>query len=161
MGVMYFHGLTSYQPEAVANGANYTDSKYQAILGAATPFIGRVVEVFVGGEATSSTVNILKVARDSTHGGTLSGGVTSKLNPSSPTNQATAFSIATTKPQRGAQHLLNLSLNAFGGIIRWVSAPGEELYFVANAVNQGEVSLSGFTGSGTGSQSSHIQWEEL
>lgn len=161
MGIMYFGGLTSYQPEAVANTSNFTDSKYQAVQGAASPFIGRWCEVFVGGEATSSTVNILKVARDSTHGGTLSGGVTSKLNPSSPTNQATHFCIATTKPQRGAQHVLNLSLNAFGGIVRWVAAPGEELYIVANATNQGEMSLSGFTGSGTGQQSSHVIWEEL
>lgn len=161
MGVLYSLGLTSYNPEAVANTVNFTDSKYLAVLGAATPFIGRVVEVFIGGEATSSTVNVLKVARDSTIGATLSGGVITKLNPSSPTQQSSPFCIATTKPQRGAQHMLNLSLNAFGGIVRWVAAPGEELYFIANAVNQGEVSLSGFTGSGTGLQSASLVFEEL
>ncbi len=55
---------------------------------------------------------------------------------------------ATNKPQRSSTlKLLNQSFNAFGGILRWVAAPGEEISIVGNTASLGELSLSSFTGS--------------
>ena len=52
-------------------------------------------------------------------------------------------------------------MNLFGGILRWVAAPGEELVGVGVVQPFGEMSLSGFTGSGTGPSSGHFVIEEL
>jgi hypothetical protein len=66
----------------------------------------------------------------------------------------------TNKPQRSSTgHLLNLSFNAFGGIVRWVAAPGEEIYAVGNTTPAGEVSLSAFTGGTPGALGAHLIYE--
>ena len=67
---------------------------------------------------------------------------------------------ATNKPQRSSSlHLLNLSFNAFGGIVRWVAAPGEEIYIVGNTASVGEASLSAFTGGTPGALGAHVIYE--
>jgi hypothetical protein len=69
---------------------------------------------------------------------------------------------ATNKPQRSSTlHLLNLSFNAFGGIVRWVAAPGEEISMVGNTASLGELSLSAFTGGTTGLLGAHMIYETL
>ena len=70
---------------------------------------------------------------------------------------------ATNKPQRSATlgGLLNLSFNAFGGIVRWVAAPGEEISMVGNTASLGEVSLSAFTGGTAGLLGAHMIYEPL
>ena len=104
-------------------------------------------------------------ARDSTVGATLTTTNSRKaaLHPSSPTPQISQFTHATgTAPQRSSTlHLLHLSLNFFGGIVRWVAAPGEELVGIGATASFGEISLSGFTGSGTGASSGHYILEEM
>jgi hypothetical protein len=57
--------------------------------------------------------------------------------------------------------LLNLSFNAFGGIVRWVAAPGEEISTVGNTQPLGEVSLSAFTGGTAGLMGAHVVYEPL
>ena len=65
-----------------------------------------------------------------------------------------------TVPQRSATlHLLHLSFNAYGGIVRWVARPGEEPSVVGNTASLGEASLSAFTGGTTGQISSHVLYE--
>ncbi|HEU0283143.1 MAG TPA: hypothetical protein VFQ99_05120 [Gallionella sp.] len=74
----------------------------------------------------------------------------------------TGNTVVTTKPQRSATlHLLNLSFNAFGGVVRWLAAPGEEISIVGASANTGEVSLSAFTGGTVGALGSHIVYEPL
>ncbi len=69
---------------------------------------------------------------------------------------------ATTDPQRSSTlKLLNIGFNAFGGIYRWVAAPGEEISIVGNTASLGEVSLSAFTGGTPGAMGSHIIYETL
>lgn len=127
--------------------------------------MARIQEILLTGEATSAALALMVLARDSTAGATLSNGAGASvagLSPGAPTVRVTTFDTATTPPQRSASlHLLNLSLQAFGGAIRWAAAPGEEIYQVGNAVNVGETSLSAFTGSGTPTISSNVVFEEL
>ena len=75
---------------------------------------------------------------------------------------ALTFVASTTKPQRStlaSAGRLNLSFNAFGGIVRWVAAPGEEWGIVGVTVNLSESSLSAFTGSSSGLMGAHIVYE--
>lgn len=162
---MYSHTKQSWAVEARADASNKTDGKYHAIIGDSTTRMLRITEVMVSGEAAAAALALMKLARDSTVGATLSNGAgaaIAALSSGAPTVRATTFDTATTKPQSSATlHLLQLSLQAFGGVIRWVAAPGQEIYQVGNAVNVGETSLDAFTGSGTPTISSHIHFEEL
>jgi hypothetical protein len=58
-------------------------------------------------------------------------------------------------------HILQLSFNAFGGIVRWLAPPGGEIGMVGLAVDTGSFSLSAFTGGTPGLMSSHIIYESL
>jgi hypothetical protein len=136
---------------AYANTTNYGDGLYPFLLqgGTSTQRIN-VSEIYIGGEATStSSVAIMKFARDSTVGATVTSG-NATLTDASATAPATAAvygNISTTKPQRNATSaLLNLSFNAYGGIVRWVSSPDQMISVVGNTASLGEVSLSAFTG---------------
>jgi hypothetical protein len=51
--------------------------------------------------------------------------------------------------------MLSLAFNAFGGFVRWVAAPGEEIYYVNSEV------VSMRSASGTSVVSSTIVFEEL
>lgn len=162
MGMKVSSSVTGWTPTAVGNTADLTSAGYHALQGYASPGIVQIIELFMGGEATSSTVNEMEVARDSTVGATLSfgaGGYAAALSPNY-TKQAAAFNTATTKPQKSATlHLLSPAFNAFGGVVRWVAAPGEELIMVGASASFGEISLT--SASGTGKLSSTIIWEEL
>jgi len=165
VGFIYSHTKQSWAVAAVADTTNYTDGKYHAVIGDSTTRMLRITEIFIGGEASAAALALMVLARDSTIGATLSNGsgtAIAAVSSGAPTVRATTFDTATTKPQRAATlHLLQLSMQAFGGVVRWVAAPGSELYQVGNAVNVGETSLSAFTGSGTPAISSHLQFEEL
>lgn len=148
----------AWTPVAVADTTNFTDAGYQAIQGvASTQF--KLVEVYVGGQAASSAVTQLVLARDSTVGGTLTAGNLALMDATgnSPASLPTAFSASTTKPQRSSTlQLLNLTLNAFGGIVRWVAAPGFEITCYGATASLGEISLSSFNAGSPGALGSHM-----
>jgi hypothetical protein len=54
---------------------------------------------------------------------------------------------------------LNLGLNLFGGIVRWVAAPGAQWTQLGNTATLGESLLNTFTGSTSGTFSGHIVYE--
>jgi hypothetical protein len=165
---------TSITPTATADTTNLVDSTYMAILqggvAAAANVPGQrlaISEVYMGGEAAStSSPSIMVLARDSTVGATVTAGTcrNAVMDPgnTAPGTVATFGHIATTKPQRSATlHLLHLSFNAYGGIVRWVARPGEEIIVQGATASLGEVSLSAFTGGTPGQMSSHIIYEVL
>jgi hypothetical protein len=167
MGFIYSHNKQSWAVEARADASDKTDAKFHAIQGDVAARMLRIIEVMVAGEATSAALALMKLARDSqvATGALTQGSGTSiaSLSSGAPTVRASAFdTAATVQPQSSASlHLLQLSLQAFGGVIRWVAAPGQEIYQVGLAANVGETSLDAFTGSGTPTISSHIHFEEL
>lgn len=147
---------------AIADATNLTDGSYLALQGGSGTQRSNILEVYAGGQASASAPNILQLARDSTVGATLSGARMVALDPASAALAAppVAFTTATTKPQRSATlSLLNVSLNLFGGVMRWVAAPGEEIGMLGNTASFGEVSLSAFTGSTPGALGAHIIFE--
>jgi hypothetical protein len=149
----------TWTPTAVADTTNFTDTGYHAIQGGTSTQRINLLEVYMGGQAGASSPSIMIVGRDSTVGATLSVGRFAALDAATAAlgTNPICFNTATTKPQRSSTlSLLNLSFNAFGGIVRWVAAPGEEVGMLGNTASLGEVSLSAFTGGTPGLMGSHF-----
>ena len=162
----YSVSWTSITPTATADTTNLVDSTYATVLqgGTSTQRLN-ISEIYIGGEASaSSSPTLMVLARDSTVAATVTAGTTRvAVTDGSATAAATTAvtgHIATTKPQRSSTlHLLHLSFNAYGGIVRWVASPDQMLSVVGNTASLGEVSLSAFTGGTTGATSGHILYE--
>jgi hypothetical protein len=160
----WMFGSPSWVPIVVADTTTMTANGAMAILPGSTTQLITSFEFYLGGLATASAPMIMVVARDHVIAATALGLGTSGRNaPLSPFTAAlaaaqNAIMTATTMPQRFTTgHLLELAFNAFGGIVRWVAAPGEEIKQYGTAVDIGEVSLSAFTGS-TASTSIASHW---
>lgn len=159
---------STWTPVAVADAAAFTDNGYCGLMGGSATQRIDVSEVFMGGQAGASSPCIMIVSRDSTVQATPTALTTGQSNAALDPSTAAlalpqvAFTASTTKPQRSATlGLLNLSYNAFGGIVRWVAAPGTELKMLGNVASFGEISLSAFTGGTPGLTGSHIIYEPM
>jgi len=160
---MYSAAKQSWATAAVADSATATIGQVHGVRSAINSMY-KINEVFIGGESVASAVNAMVLARTSTpvSSGAISVGTITQLHPQSAASTVAAGSTyATTYPTVGTLHALNLSLNCFGGIIRWVAAPGEEIVILAPgtvAFGDGEVTLRAVTGTGT--ISDHIVLEQ-
>lgn len=166
-----FSAMT-YTPTATADTTALANTTYQALRGGNATQTLNVIEIYIGGQASASSINLMNFARTSTVGTTPT--ALAAPNSDGPLNGATqalattpvSFVAASTGPQRSAvttDARLNLSLNTFGGIVRWVAAPGEEWGIVGNTASSatvgGESVLSAFTGGSAGLMGSHIIYE--
>jgi hypothetical protein len=157
---------TTITPTAVADTAAMTNNLWLGTLfGASATQRTIISEIYLGGQSTASAVAIPLFARDSTVPVTLVAG-TMFDTPVDPATAPLAAPVLTgnsagTPPQRSATgHLLNLSFNAFGGIVRWLAPQGAEIGIVGTAVSLGSISLSQFTG-GAGIMAGHLIYESL
>lgn len=162
--------VSTFTPTATADATNLANTTYMAI-GAANATSGvSVIEIYMGGQAAASSLNFMNFARDSTLGATLtalaspnSDGPLNTLTPAAQVGGLT-FVGATTNPQRSnttTSAKLNLAFNAFGGIVRWVAAPGEEWGIIGVTVSVSESSLSCNTGTTAGAMGAHIIYETM
>ena len=154
----------SWTPTAVANAATQTANGACFLQGSSSTTRFLISEVFMGGLAGASAPCQMMLARDSTVAATAIGlganGSDAPLDTNGGSAAQTTGFTATTMPQRSASlQLLNLGFNAFGGIVRWVAYPTEEVSVFGNAINVGEVSLSANTGGTPGLMESHIIYE--
>jgi hypothetical protein len=93
---------------------------------------GRILEIIIGGEATASAVNRLAVQRAGTS-------ITSNTAITPEKFNSRSAAAAGTYGKAGTQALvgnpmLSIGFNAFGGFIRWVAGPGEEMYYMNSEV---------------------------
>lgn len=158
--------VATWTPVAVADTTNMTDNGYCGIMGGSSTQRIDITEVYLGGQAGASTPSIMILSRDSTVQATptaLSTGQSdAAIDPSTAALAAPAvtFTASTTKPQRSATlGLLNLSFNAFGGIVRWVAPPRGQVTLLGNTASLGEISLSAYTGGTPGLLGSHLIYE--
>ncbi len=167
---IYTFSANSWTPTATADTTALANNTYMAVNGGSATIMHKHSEIYMGGEASASSLNIMNFARSSTVSATPTALTTKQSltsqNPAAIATTALANVAATTGPSRDvARHLLDLSFNAFGGIVRWVAAPGAEILTIGNAVASattgGEVTLSGFTGATSGAMSAHILFEQL
>ena len=155
-----------FTPVAVADTTNFTDNGYMGLMGGSSTQRIDVQEVMVSGLAAAAAATPLVLSRDSTVQATPTALTTAQSNAAlDPATAAlaaaqVAFTASTTKPQRSATLAkLALGLNAFGGIVRWVAAPGSEMKILGNTASLGEVSLSCYTGGSPGLVMAHMIYE--
>lgn len=145
---------------ATADGATLANSTYQALKTWTATSVDKIVEVYVGGEATSSAVGRMVARRHSTQSVTPTNITPAALSPFSAAAAGLGFVLAGTGPTAASTaHLLNLGFNAFGGVVRWVAAPGEEIVVATATQPNNELSISSQSGSPL--VTSHMIFEEL
>lgn len=163
MGLIYTLSRTAWTPTATADGSAMSANGYEGYVAGAAPDLARVLEVMQNGETTSSGVNVMALRRDSTAAATPTAKTPGKSNPSSQANVGTYFQTATTQPTNSnGTHVLNVSLNTYGGELRWVAGQGTsvEIYLVGGSTGNSEVSLGAVSGT-PGQESSYMTVEEL
>lgn len=160
--------IATWTPAVVADTIAFSANGYQALMGGSTTQKINIIEIYMGGQAGASSPCIMIFSRDSTVNITptalTTGQSDAAFDPATAALAAppVAFTTAGTQPQRSATlGLLNLSYNAFGGLVRWVAAPGEEIGVLGNTASLGEVSLSAYTGGSPGLTGSHIIYEPM
>lgn len=160
---------STWTPTAQADGV--LTGAWQALKAGSATDILQIQEIYEGGQAGASSVNSMVLARSST----LAITPTSLALPNSdgPMNsQATAvstppvaFVAASTAPNRSPAVTvarLPLTFNAFGGIVRWVAAPGEEWTSVGVSTTSNSESVLSANNVGTaGLMGSHFIYEVL
>jgi len=160
----------SFTPTATADAVALANATYMSIEAASATQAIRVKEIQCGGQATASAVNIMQFARNLTAATTPT--ALAAPNGDGPASGATAalaappvtYTAAATGPQRTNTALtarLNLSFNAFGGIVKWFANLGEEWEIIGTSVSVAPSSLSAFTGGNVGLMGSHIIYEPL
>jgi len=153
-------------PTVFADTTNLTNDEYLALIqgGSALQEV-LISEVQLGGQAGASSPSIIVGGMNSTVGTSVVVGISEDAPVHGATealsNPTAAGVSATILPQRSATlgHVLQLSFNAFGGIVRWLAPPGGEIGIVGLITNTGSFSLSAFTGGTIGLMSSHVIFE--
>jgi hypothetical protein len=156
---------------SAAGSAIAAAATYMALIGGSTTQIVDIDEVLISGTAAASTIGAFELVPAST----LETGARSNsaiatdgsmiVNASALSSPAIAFNTAaTTQPTPSSSSTVprvNLTLNTFGGIIRWNAAPTQQVTMIGNALNLGEFVLyNSSTGNGvTTTANAHIIYE--
>jgi hypothetical protein len=160
--------FSNWTPTATADTTALASGTYMAIKGGSTTQRINVNEVYIDGMAGASSPTATCLARSSTVATT----PTALAAPASdgPVDIATAalaappvtFTAAATGGQRSAlttDAKLRLGLNAFGGIVRYNAAPGQEFVITGNTTPGGEAYLSSSNLGTAGLIDAHIMLE--
>lgn len=161
----------TWTPTAQADGV--LTGSWQALKGGTATDILKIGKILLMGQASSSSVNAMCLARSSTLGIT----PTALALPNSDgsanssagalTTLPVAFVAAATAPNRSPAVTiprLNLTFNSFGGILQWQTNPGseEEWTSFGNATTSNSESvLSAFNTGTAGAMGSDIFYEVL
>lgn len=160
----------NFTPTATADTTALANSTYMALQGGSATQLMSVLEIMVSGFAGASAPTILQMARCSNVGTTPTAlAAPNSDGPAHPSTAALAavpvsFVAAAAGPQRSSATTdarLDMGLNAFGGIKRWVAAPGAEWWILGNTASAGCSVLSAFTGGTVGAISAHLEYEPL
>jgi hypothetical protein len=162
--------FSNWTPTATADTSALANATYMAVKGGTTTQMIDILELQVEGMAGASAPTPLTYAHVSTLGITptaLAAPATDgPLDPSVATlgNPAVTYTAAGTGPQRSAATTdakISCGINAFGGILRWNAAPGQQFMQLGNAVTapSGECVLSCQNFGTAGLLISHIIFE--
>lgn len=141
---------------ATLNTSNDTRTIVTPTTGAGS--VLRIEEFFIGGEASSSTATRVALNRAGTVGVTGGSNQTpEKLDPASPAATFTVPTTWSTQPVLSTNHVVAISFNAFGGVVRWVAQPDRAIILGGQGTVQ---NLSFRSLSGTPVCSGYLQVEE-
>lgn len=169
MAKRLFHA-TNYTPTATADTTALANGTYQAIKGGSSTQRINITEIFISGLASASAPTLMQMARVTTVETTPTALASPNSDgPKDPSTAALAapavtFVAAAAGPQRSAatsDAKMDLSLNAFGGIICWKGDDRVCWSQIGNTQPLGESVLSAFTGFAAGAVSSHLEYEPL
>lgn len=157
----------AWTPTILADSTALGNGTYMAIEASASTQFLNVLEIYEGGQAAASAINIMFFSRSTFVGTTPT--ALSTPNSDGPMSSASAalgtavstYVAASTGPGRSTTATnarLNLSFNSFGGIVRWVAAPGEEWGIIGQTLNAAPSLLSGY-GAAPGAMGAHIVYE--
>ena len=155
-------------PTVFADGIALTNDEYFGVIqGGDALQRNEITEVMLGGQAGASSPMIIVGGMNSVAATVIVLGISedAPLDGASGdlANPAAVGVSGTIPPQRSATtgHVLQLSFNAFGGIVRWLAAPNKPIAIVGLITETGSFSLSAFTGGTPGLMSSHIHYESV
>ena len=165
---------SNWTPTATADAATLANGTYMAVRGGSTTQYIDFLEFMISGMAGASTATALTFARSST----LATATLTALAAPASDGPLNPFTVALAAPpitytatsgtggQRSAATTdakLTLGLNAFGGIVRWNAAPGQQFSSYGNAVTSpsGESYLSSENYGVAGVIQSHIIYEPM
>lgn len=162
---------TTITPTATADGTNLAATSFPFFLqGGSSTQQNKIHEISISGQAaSSSSPTFMILSRDSAVAATSvafgSGGMDASMDTATAALAAPPVTgnNATTLPQRSSTlHLMNCSLNAFGGVYFWRANKWDECVdIVGNTASLGEVSLSAFSGGTPGACGQHLIYEPL
>lgn len=164
---------TTLTPTAYSDTTDLVNGNYPFFIqGGTTTQQIKIHEISISGQAAStSSPTFMLFARDSQVGTSCtvsfsSGGVDAAMDTATAALSAppvTGNNATTSKPQRSSTaHLMNCSLNAFGGVYFWRANKWDECVdLVGLATTIGELSLSAFTGGTPGAIGVHAIYEPL
>ena len=164
--------VTTLTPTPTADTTNLTSAGFPFFLqgGSLTQQI-KLHEISLSGQAaSSSSPTFMILSRNSTvvapsaSNSFASGGMDAAMDPATAALTAvpiTGNQITSILPQRSSTlHLMNCSLNAFGGVYFWRANKWDECPTVlGNTASFGEMSLSAFTGGTAGALGTHAIYE--
>jgi hypothetical protein len=159
---------SNFTPAATNDTTALTNATYMALQGGSATQLLTVLEIMVTGNAGASAPTVLQWARASNVGTTPTAlAAPNSDGPMHPSTAALAappipFVAAAAGPQRSAatsDARLDLGINAFGGVKRWVAAPGAEWFILGNAASAGCSVLSSYNAGTPGAINSHIEYE--
>lgn len=169
MAQLVFHA-SNWSAVAIADTTALVSNQHMSLQGTSGTQRTVITEIEIGGLASATAPSIMQWARCTT--AATSPTALASPNSAGPKDPSTAalaspvaaFVAATTPNQRSAgtgDAKLDLSLNLFGGIVRW-NVPFQEAWgMIGNTQPLGVCCLSAFTGSTTGPLSAHIVYETL
>ena len=114
---------------------------FMGVVNGAATQLSKVSEIYMGGEApSSSTVASMSFGRATQLATTATAGAATTIltdaMATAPSSTPTGFTqwVTTTGPiVTAASTVLHLSYNAYGGIVRWVSSPDQQITFYGTA----------------------------
>lgn len=160
--------FTTFTPTNTADTSTLANATYMAMKGGSSTQRWAIEELYMGGQASASSINDMVLAQHSTIAVTPTAlAAPASDKPTDPSANALAtvvvtFTAAGTGPQRQTQgYYLTPSYNAFGGIVRLnYSNTQARIWGLGNTASLGEISLSAKNDTGTsGAMSAHIIYE--
>ena len=152
-----------------ADATAISDAAHHSIQSGTATQRGEIREIYIGGQATASAPAYFVFGRNTTVSTTVTSTQSQKLAAIDPSTadlvaNPKGFNAAgTSKPSRHTTSgmLLNLSMNGFGGIVRWYAGPDEVIGYYGTAAASNELTLSCFTGSTSGLVGTNIVFEVI
>lgn len=161
MGMMLASSVQGWTAATLANAAAGVNSAYHAVGARAITDYGRINEVMIGGEATSSAVNRFALRRVSSNSGTPTDVALGLLGQTAGTPSIKQFVLASTGPTIASTTALAVyAINAFGGIVRLAQTPGFEPTILGTTQPNTELVLA-TVGAGTSLVSTNILVEAI